>query len=176
MNTHHNGPLFLSAARFGLLIAVLAAAVTAGISWHQTRSEHQRGLEDLDRRARLLAHRNSPAAVLALSPTDAPIQSVIGDRLDGHSRLLGMAVYRADATLFAPGERIAEMAEIMSEPVAMALTQNAEVTELRRGKDGSTHVLVCPLIGTDGIQHGALVVLHDALRHGQWYPGGRRCS
>ena len=101
MNRHPRRSRLPRSARFGLLIALLAAAVTAGIAWQQTRNEHRRGLDDLEWRARLLAHRNAPAAQLALGRADTAVQAAIGDRLNGHSRLLGMAIYHADGLLAA---------------------------------------------------------------------------
>ena len=42
-------------ARFGLAVAALAAIITGGIAWRLTHNEHQRGLDDLQRRAELLS-------------------------------------------------------------------------------------------------------------------------
>jgi trehalose-6-phosphate synthase len=154
---------FPRSARFGLLIAFLSAAVTAGIAWRQIQSEHQRGLEDLERRAQLLAHRNAPAALQALVHSDIPAQVALGDRLDGHSRFLGMAIYRADGRLAAGGQGVADLAEVMAGPVGQVLIAGEEVAELQRDRAGSTHILARPLRGPGGTTVGALVVLHDAL-------------
>lgn len=163
MNRYRLRNWFPRSARFGTLVAMLAAALTAGITWQQTRSEHKRGLGDLERRAQLLAHRNAPIALQSLVQQDLPVQSCVGDRLNGHSRLLGMAIYGFDGRVVATGEGAGELAEAMTEPVKRALMRKEEVAELQRGKEGSTHVLVRPLSGPTGSPLGALAVFHDAL-------------
>ena len=64
MTTQQKRRLFPRSARFGLLIAILAATITGVVSGLHTRTEHRQGLDDLERRAELLAHRSAPAATL----------------------------------------------------------------------------------------------------------------
>lgn len=154
-------PLRSRSARFGLVVALLAMTVTGAVSWFQIRSEQQSGLDDLERRASLLAHRNAAAALMALGQPEP--QVAIGDRLDGHSRLIGLALFRANGELAAAGNGIADMASIMSEPVAEALAHGEDVVTLRRARDGSTHIFARPLKDAAETPVGTLVVLHDAL-------------
>ncbi len=149
--------------RFGVLIAVLAGVATATISWQQIAGEHRAGLDDLGRRANLLAHRLSPAAVDALSRPDASVEPRMGERLDGHSRLLGFAIFRADGRMVASGHGVADFEAAMKDPVGRALASNDEVTVVARGATGNTHMFAQPLVGADGSVRGAIVVLHDAL-------------
>ncbi|MCC6228455.1 MAG: trehalose-6-phosphate synthase [Phycisphaerales bacterium] len=118
-------------------------------------------MDDLERRAKLLAHRNAPAALAAISQPDP--QAAIGDRLDGHSRLLGMAIFRSDGQLAASGQGVSDTTAVMIEPAAEAIAHGEDFVALRRAKDGSTHVLARPLTNAAGAPVGALVVLHDAL-------------
>lgn len=150
-------------ARLGLLIATLATVVTGVIVWQQMQSEHRRGLNDLERRAQLLAHRNLETARRAIGLAGPPAPDSIGDRLDGHSRLLGMAIYGADGLLVAAGDGMSEMLPIMADPLTQSLTRGEEVSALVRVKDGSTHILVRPLMSSDSKPRGAIAVLHDAL-------------
>ncbi len=154
-------PLRSRSARFGLAVAILATAIAAGLSWCQIHGEQRTGLDDLERRAKLLAHRNAPAALAAIPQADP--QAAIGDRLDGHSRLLGMAIFKADGQLAASGQGLSDLTPVMSEPAAEAMAHGEDFVALRRDNDGSTHVLARPLNNAAGAPVGALVVLHDAL-------------
>ena len=110
MTTQQKRRLFPRSARFGLLIAILAATITGVVSGLHTRTEHRQGLEDLARRAELLAHRSAPAAAQALQSAPTTPQEAVGDRLDGYGRFLGMAIIRPDGTIAAAGDGVADMA------------------------------------------------------------------
>ncbi len=149
--------------RFGLMIAMLSAIATGSVFWFQVQRERRLGLDDLTRRAQLLSHRLAPQARLALQQADAGVAGALGDRLDGHLRLLGMAVYRPDGSLVASGDGLAELADGVEDTVRRGLAEKDEADELRRGADGSTHVFVQPLTDEKGDLVGAVAVLHDAL-------------
>ncbi len=149
--------------RFGILIAGVAGVTTATISWQQIDREHRAGFEDLGRRANLLAHRLAPAATDALARPDAKVDSALGERLDGHSRLLGFAIFRPDGRLVGSGHGVADFETAMTDPVTRALSANDEITVVIRGTTGNTHMLAQPLVAADGSVRGAIVVLHDAL-------------
>jgi len=149
--------------RFGVLIAMLSCIATGLVFWFQVNGAHRQGLDDLTRRAQLLGHRITPMARQALGRDDAIVAEVIGDRFDGHSRLLGMALYRPDGSRIASGQGLSEFADAAEESVKEALATKAEFSDLRRDGNGSTHVLVQPLTDENGDLTGAVVVLHDAL-------------
>ncbi|XVJ59471.1 MAG: trehalose-6-phosphate synthase [Tepidisphaera sp.] len=148
--------------RFGLFIATLAAIGAGTVIWFQVHSQQREGLGDLTRRAQLLGHRLAPLARGAINAPESAA-ALMGDRLDGHSRLLGMAIYGADGKLLAAGEGIAETAREVEEVVRTGMLRETEISELERSDAGSTHVLVQPVIDEAGQVRGAVVVLHDAL-------------
>ncbi len=154
---------FPRSVRFGAFVALLAAVGTALISWQQLRTERRQGLEDLDRRARMLTYVNESAIEQALASGGTSAAVDIGDRLDGHSRLLGLAVYNAGGQLVASGDGVTALAGTIAAPVTEALATGKEVAELLPTVDGRMHVLVRPLIRPDGAVKGAIMVLHDAL-------------
>ena len=156
-------PRFPKSLRFGLLVATLAAVATGAVFSFQIRNEHRESLDDLRRRAQLLGHRIAPTARLALDGGPARTADVVGDRLDGHSRLIGMAIYDLDGRPVAAADGVVELGDSLVEPVARALASGEEVSELRRAKDGTTHILVSPLADASGKPQGAIVVIHDAL-------------
>ncbi|MGH7132028.1 MAG: alpha,alpha-trehalose-phosphate synthase (UDP-forming), partial [Phycisphaerales bacterium] len=156
-------PLFPKSLRFGLLVATLAALATGAVFSYQIRNEHRESLDDLRRRAQLLGHRIAPTARQALSADAARPSELVGDRLDGHSRLIGMAIYDLDGHPIAAADGVTELAESLVESVSRALASGEEVSELRRATEGTTHILVSPLLDTTGRLQGAVVVVHDAL-------------
>ena len=156
-------PFSSRSLRFGLVIATLSCIALGLVFWFLVNGEHRQGLDDLTRRAQLLGHRITPMARLALEGDDSRVAEVIGDRFDGHSRLLGMALYRADGRRIAGGEGLSEFADSVQDSVRSSLDAKADFSELRRDRIGSTHVLVQPVTDATGDLKGAVVVLHDAL-------------
>ncbi len=160
--SQHRHPFSSKSLRFGLLIAMLSCIATGLIFWFQVHSEHRQGLDDLTRRAQLLGHRIAPMTRQALEQDDSRVADVIGDRFDGHLRLLGMALYRPDGNLIASGQGLSELAGSIEESVRNSLATKAQFSDLHRDGGGSTHVLVQPLTDEKGDLKGAVVVLHDA--------------
>ncbi len=156
-------PFSSRSLRFGLVIATLAGIATGLVLWFQVNGQYRQGLDDLTRRAQLLGHRVAPTARQAFERDDSNVSAFIGDRLDGHLRLLGLALYRTDGKLIASGQGLAELAETVDDDVKRGLASKSEVADIRRDGSGSTHVLVQPLIDEKGDVKGAIVVLHDAL-------------
>ena len=156
-------PRFPRSVRFGAFVALLAAVGTAAIFWQQLRTERVQGLEDLDKRARMLTYLNEAAIEQSLTNYGKRASVDIGDRLDGHSRLLGLAIYSAGGQLVASGDGATALAGTQSAIVAKALAGRQEVRELLSTVEGRMHVLIRPLLRPDGTATGAILVLHDAL-------------
>ena len=149
--------------RFGLVVAILAALGTGAIVWYQVREENRTSIEDLDRRAGVLLHRNTPAARAALSLPDDQASAAMGDRLNGYSRLLGFALFRADGSLIASGQGIADLEPTLARIVGNVSQAKPESQQVVRNEAGTTHVVAAAIAGADGQPSGMLVVLHDAL-------------
>ncbi|MDP1661320.1 MAG: trehalose-6-phosphate synthase [Phycisphaerales bacterium] len=149
--------------RFGVLIAVIGGLATAVISWQQVAGERRTGLDDLERRAGVLAHRVSPTALQALDLPDDQVASAMADRLEGHSRLIGLAVCRPDGRVVASGPGVPEFEPAMREAVQQAVAQSGEAGSLTRGPGGPTHLFAVPLADPGQPARGVLVVLHDTV-------------
>jgi len=149
--------------RFGLAIAILAALGTGAIVWYQVREEYRSSVEDLDRRAAALIFRNTPAARAALSLPDAQVGAAMGDRLDGHSRLLGFALFRPDGRLIASGQGVTDLEPTLTPIVGRISPAVPNFQQVVRNEAGTTHVLADAIVGPDGQPLGVLVILHDAL-------------
>lgn len=149
--------------RFGMLVALAAALGTGAIVSFQVREEYRTSVEDLDRRAAVLIHRNTPAARVALARPDAEVVEAMGDRLEGHSRLLGLALFRVDGRLVASASGVADLQPIIA-PLTVSLSaERPIVAGVRRHPGGTTHVMVAGIAGVKGEPVGTLAILHDAL-------------
>jgi len=146
-----------------LVVAILAALGTGAIVWYQVREENRTSIEDLDRRASVLLHRNTPAARAALSLPDDQVSAAMGDRLNGYFRLLGFALFRADGRLIASGQGIADLEPTLARIVGSVSQAKPQSQQVVRNEAGTTHVVAAAIAGADGQPSGVLVVLHDAL-------------
>jgi trehalose-6-phosphate synthase len=150
--------------RFGLLVAGISAIAAAIVSWQLIENQHQQGLDDLARRAQLLGHRVLPSATRALEAEGtSTAATILGDRLDGHGRLFGLAIFRDDGELLAAGEGMGEISPNLAASVRETIVGAKETSGLFRERDGSTHILVEPVVDGSGSVRGAIAIIHDAL-------------
>lgn len=150
-------------ARFGLVVAFLAAVGSGAVVWHQVRDEYRTSVEDLDRRAGMLLYRNASAARDALQ---LPLDSVaggMGDRLEGHSRLLGLALFGQDGTMVAAGPGVSDLEAALQAVATRATPAEPQVAEVVRGSFGTMHIVALAVTGPEDTQIGSIVAVHDAL-------------
>lgn len=148
--------------RFGVLIAALGGAGTGAVCWQQVAQERRQSLDDLERRANILAYRLSAATVKSLGLPDVEVAGAMGERLEGHSRLLGFAVARPDGRVVASGPGVPEFDGVMKDALLRAVEVRDDAAEISRGASGTTHLLAKPLLNAEGEVVGVLAVLHDA--------------
>jgi trehalose 6-phosphate synthase len=158
--TNPNRPKLSRSLRLGLLIAAIIGLATGLFAWRQVEHESRIDLEDVTRRAHVLAQQLSERARHALTLPDAEAGRDLRTRLEGYQRLLGYAVVRADGRLLAAGKAVAEFSDKLDGTVREALQSGREVTQLTRAAGMRIHVLVQPLPAT-GPAAGVLVVVHD---------------
>lgn len=165
---HKNLP---RSVRFGFLMAVIGILSTAGVVWLQARQEYATSVDDLDRRAGLVLYRVAPAARLALSVADNTAPEVLGDRLEGHSRLLGLALYRENGDRIAGGRGTEDLHGVFTRLIQQTSAANDPPGSIVRGPGGTIHVMALPLgrpsepssAGAEAARAGYLVIAHDAL-------------
>ncbi len=155
-------PLSSKSLRFGVVLATLAAIVVGALLWTQTRREYAQSIDDLNRRSQLLAFRIESLAKAALLMDENTAAALLSDRLDGHSRLFGMAIFRPDGSLLAAGEGIRELAPTIQPVVSASLRSATEAASVVRESQGTTHISVRPVVDSKREQLGAIAVLHDA--------------
>jgi trehalose-6-phosphate synthase len=157
------GPLskFSKSLRASALIAGVVGVVTGAMAWYQAQSERRIDTEDVDRRARALAHQFSFTVDSALERPDADAAEAIGSRLEGYRRLIGYAVYRPDGRPVASAKAVTEFTDVVRGPLKRVLAGEPEVTETLRSEGPPVHVLATRLTDNQGSIQGVLIVLHD---------------
>ncbi|MCL4315720.1 MAG: trehalose-6-phosphate synthase [Gammaproteobacteria bacterium] len=154
-------PQLARSLRLGLLIAATIGVATGLFAWRQASDERRIDLDDVNRRAHVLAQQLSGTVARALTQPDAQAREALRTRLEGYSRLIGYAVFRPDGQLVAAGKAVAEFSDRI-EPVAKrALQTGADALEITRFQGAPIHVFAIPLKGADDSAQGVLVVAHD---------------
>ncbi len=151
------------ALRLGALIACMAAFFFAFAAWRQVQRERRIDEEDLTRRAAVLAYQLAPEATAALQGSDAEALAALGDRLDGHRRLLGFAVFRSDGRMVAAGKDVADLEGVFAPLVRRALQGEEEVALVIKERGEGFHVLAKRIGKLEDSTSGALIVAHDAV-------------
>src|SRR5688572_7957812 len=91
-----------------LVVSGMIALATFMLAWFHVEEERANGLNDLDRRAHALNHRMLVPVRRAMQGSDADVAATLQDRLDGHRRLIGFAVFRSDGRLIASAKALTE--------------------------------------------------------------------
>lgn len=148
--------------RVAILIAGVAGLVTGFMVWQLIERERQSGMEDLTRRSSLLAHRLAPSAAEAMGLRESEMAATLGPRLEGHRRLIGLAMYGDKGQLVAAGRGVADFSDALNPVVAKALASGTEVVELISSDEFALHILVKPVQSPGMGRRGVLAVVHDA--------------
>jgi trehalose 6-phosphate synthase len=146
--------------RLGLLIAAIIGLVTGVLAWRQVQTEREIDIEDVTRRAHVLAQQLSDRTLQALALPDAPARAALQPRMEGYRRLLGYAVFRANGRLLAAGKAVHEFSDKLEAPAHAALQSGQEVTWNGRAAGMRVHALAQPL-PEGGPAAGVLLVVHD---------------
>ncbi len=160
MPTSGARPRLSRSLRVGLFIASIIGLATGLFAWHQVESEHENDVEEVTRRAHVLAQQLSERVLRALEMPEAEVRAALERRLEGYQRLLGYAVYRADGQLLVAGKTVAEFSGSLDGPARAALQSGKAVTQLTRTAGMRVHVFAEPLRNKERTT-GALVVVHD---------------
>ena len=149
--------------RMGLLIAALVGLLISALAWFQIERERRNDLEEMDRRAYVIAHQMAYPAQVALQLPDSEAVTAFGSMLEGYRRLIGLAVYRTDGRLVAAGKGVADFTDLLQQAVGQTLAEAKDTVATRRTADAHIHLLVSVIRAPDGEPQGALAVLHDLV-------------
>jgi alpha,alpha-trehalose-phosphate synthase [UDP-forming] len=152
---------FSRGLRMGFLIAGIVGIATVVVAWFQWQAERRTDRDDLDRRARSLAYHFRDTVQEALSQPDPEAAKMLAGQVEGHSRLIGFAVFRADGRKVAAGKGITQYLDEIQPVVASALREKPEAIETIHSFDTVVHAFATRLTDEMGAPHGVLVVMHD---------------
>lgn len=159
--TNTSRPKFARSLRLGLLIAATIGVATGLFAWQQVNDERRIDLEDVNRRAHVLAQQLSGTVGRALTLPDAQAREALRTRLEGYSRLIGYAVFRPDGQLVAAGKAVAEFSDRLESAANLTAQTGKDSTEVVRFQGVPILVFALPLKDEDGSAQGVLVVAHD---------------
>lgn len=150
-----------NALRMGLLVAGLVGLLISALAWLQVNREHTAALEEMDRRAYVLAHQMAYSIQAALQLPDREAAATLSSSLDGYPPLIGLAVYRADGHLLAAGKDVQVFSADLPPIVMRTLEGQKDVIESPLTAQGHIHILASAIRTADGQPQGVLVVIQD---------------
>lgn len=147
--------------RAALVIAGVTGVLAGAFAWHQAEAERSIDMEDIDRRARAVAHVLSYAVHEALNGPLADVAQRLGKRLDGYSRLVGCAVFGPDGALLAAGDHVREFEPLIAVHLARLPRHDLDLNVTLRPDGPPLRMRAERLHQADGSVSGTFVVLHD---------------
>ncbi|MEI2769699.1 MAG: trehalose-6-phosphate synthase, partial [Candidatus Competibacter sp.] len=150
--------------RMALLIALLVGLLIAALAWIQVEQERSADLEEMDRRAYVIAHQMVYSIRTALQLPDKEAAVALGSALEGYRRLVGLAVYRPDGRLIAAGKGVSDFTDTVQKIATQALESSKDLVEIQQVADAHIHVLASLIRSPQGQTEGVLVVVHDLLQ------------
>lgn len=154
-------PRFARSVRLGLFIAAIIGIATVMFARNQIENERQIDLEDITRRAYVLGLQLESVIERAIALPEVQARQMLRPRLEGHSRLLGYAVYRPDGQLVAAGRAVAEFTDKL-EPLATSSALNpTERTTVIRAAGIPVHIMAITLPPGAPNPNAIIVVAHD---------------
>lgn len=145
----------------GLAVALLVGLFSALPIWMQVQQERRTDLDEMDRRASVIAHQSVYAVQTALKLPDKEAVAALGATLEGYRRLTGLAIYRPDGRLVAAGKGVVELADVLQASVQKTLREGKDSITMARTADIPIHILATLIRGPEGQIEGVLVVVQD---------------
>lgn len=148
--------------RAGLLIAGAVGLLGALVVWRQMDCERAIDVDDIDRRARAIAHVLSYTVHDVLRGPAENVAARLGKRLEGHSRLLGCAIFDSDGNLLAAGRNLDGIEPSIAVELTRLLPGDSDLCSTLRHQGRSVRIRADRLLREDGETAGTFVVAHDA--------------
>ena len=143
----------------------IVAVVFTGLilfSYLRVTRERTQLIDDLDRRARVIAKSLSVGAVRAIQRPPTPDEEDLAERLSGQGRTMGIMVCGLEGKLIARSAALADL-KACEDPEVQGVIADQEEKVLTRDEKGLTlHTLIFPLNTRSGEFIGALAVVHEA--------------
>jgi trehalose 6-phosphate synthase len=132
------------------------------VSYFRITEERSQLIDDLDRRARVIARSLGPGAIRAIRHPPTADEEDLAERLTGQGRTLGIMVCRADGALVARSAAVADLKGCQDPEIREALAGGTEKILFQESKGQTLHSLVSPLKNRTGEIVGSVTVVHEA--------------
>ena len=150
-----------NALRMGLLVAGLVGLLMGVLAWFQVERERATDLDELDRRAYVLAHQMVYSIQAILKLPDKEAAAALGSTLEGYRPLIGLAVYRPDGRLIAESPDLAEFSNELKQTVLQAIKEPKDVVKTLETPTTHIHIVTSVVRTAEGQPEGVLAVVHD---------------
>ncbi|MDO8644171.1 MAG: trehalose-6-phosphate synthase [bacterium] len=148
--------------KFILSIVVTLFVGLILFSYFQVTKERIQLIDDLDRRARVIAKSLSTGAIRAIRNPPTPDEEDLAERLSGQGRTIGVMVCATDGRLIARSAILADLKNCEDPEIREVITDQKEKVSTRDEKGMTLHTLAFPLKTRSGEFVGALAVVHEA--------------
>ena len=149
-------------SKFGVPMIVGLFVGLVLVSYFRVTRERAQLIDDLDRRARVIAKSLSTGAIRAIWNPPTPDEEDLAERLSGQGRTMGIMVCSPDGKLVARSAALADLKTCEDPEVQEVITAQKENVLTRDEKGMTLHTLIFPLKTRSGKFSGVLVVVHEA--------------
>ena len=156
-----NPPRLPNALRMGLLVTGLVGLLIGALAWFQVERERTTDLDEMDRRAYILAHQMAYSIQAILKLPDKEAAVALGSTLEGYPPLIGLAVYRPDGRLIAESHDLVEFSSELKQTVAQAIKEPKDLIKTLKTPVAQIHIVTSVIRAADGQTEGILAVVHD---------------
>jgi trehalose 6-phosphate synthase len=152
----------LRSLRAGLMVAGVAGIIGVLFVWRQMERERVIDVDDIDRRARAIAHVLSYTVHDALRGPPENVPARLGERLEGHSRLLGCAVFDSAGRLLASGRNLQNFESSIGRELTQLFPGDSDRCSTLLDRGHPIRIRAERVLRDDGQAAGTFVVVHDA--------------
>lgn len=151
-----------SLAKFVFTILGFLLAGLIAFSYFRVTKDRTQLIDDLDRRARVIAKSLAVGAIRAIQHPPTPDEEDLAERLSGQGRTMGLMVCGSEGKPVARSAALEDLAACEDPEVQSVLAENSEVIYFLEKKGQTLHLLVSPLKDRNGDFLGTLTIVHEA--------------
>lgn len=148
--------------KYGFWIMGFVLLAVSLFSYFRIQKERSILLDDLDRRARVIAKSLAPPSLRAVKNPPTPDEEDLAERLSGQGRTMGVLVCGADGKLVARSAALESIAVCEDPEVQEILAEGVEKVLFDEKKGQTLHRLIYPLRDRDNALLGTLTIVHEA--------------
>ena len=145
---------------FPILVVLFVGLIL--FSYFRVTKERTQLIDDLDRRARVIARSLSVGAIRAIRNPPTPDEEDLAERLSGQGRTMGIMVCGPDGKLVARSAALVDLKTCEAPEIQEVIVSQKENVLTHDEKGMTLHTLLFPLKTRSGEFSGVLVIVHEA--------------